>query len=83
MKTFVHNFREETLDEMLRGEGRGSAKFYEACARCQELDPSFRCARQTCLGPGMYCEGCIVEVHRQLPTHMLEVSVWLLIIEGP
>ncbi|KAJ7602815.1 hypothetical protein DFH06DRAFT_1023451 [Mycena polygramma] len=70
MKTWVLNHRDETLDEMERGEGRGSARFYQACARCKEPDPRFRCARQTRWGPSLYCEECVVEVHRQLPTHL-------------
>ncbi|KAJ7458371.1 hypothetical protein B0H11DRAFT_1737827 [Mycena galericulata] len=72
MKVFVTNYRDETLDEMLRGEGRGAAEFYEKCGACKESEPRFRCARQTCMGPAMYCEACIVELHRQLPTHMVE-----------
>ncbi|KAF8145909.1 hypothetical protein K438DRAFT_1629288, partial [Mycena galopus ATCC 62051] len=32
----------------------------------------FRCARQTCIGPAMYCEQCIVDMHSQLPTHTVE-----------
>ncbi|KAJ7092132.1 hypothetical protein C8R43DRAFT_908197, partial [Mycena crocata] len=70
-KVFV-NLREETLDEMLRGEGRGSRKFYEKCGGCKGENPFFRCARQTCMGPAMYCERCIVSMHAQLPTHMVE-----------
>ncbi|KAJ7016376.1 hypothetical protein C8F04DRAFT_981782 [Mycena alexandri] len=72
MQVFIRDYRDETLDEMLRGEGRGSAEFYKVCAKCKKADPLFRCARQSCIGPGMYCETCIVEQHRQLPTHMIE-----------
>ncbi|KAJ7030300.1 hypothetical protein C8F04DRAFT_961867 [Mycena alexandri] len=73
MKVFVEKFRDETLDEWLRLEGRGSAKFYETCGECKAPNPRFRCARQTCFGPGLYCESCIVKLHRQSPTHMIEV----------
>ncbi|KAJ7603387.1 hypothetical protein DFH06DRAFT_1022305 [Mycena polygramma] len=72
MKTWVRDFREETLDEWLRGEGRGSPEFYAACGRCKAENPTFRCARQTCFGPALFCEECIMEVHRQLPTHGIE-----------
>ncbi|KAJ7839911.1 hypothetical protein B0H13DRAFT_1649958 [Mycena leptocephala] len=72
MKVFVQNHREETLDEMLRAEGRGSPEFYQACAACKTPNPEYRCARQTCWGPALYCEGCIVNLHQQLPTHMVE-----------
>lgn len=76
MKVFVEKHRNEALDEMLRGEGRGSPIFWANCADCGSDNPMFRCARQTCLGPGMYCEQCIISMHRGLPTHMLEVK-WL------
>ncbi|KAJ7807758.1 hypothetical protein B0H14DRAFT_3482945 [Mycena olivaceomarginata] len=72
MKVFVNNHRDETLDEMLRGDGRGSEEIWAQCAACKAEDPRFRCARQTCIGAAMYCESCIAELHRQLPTHMLE-----------
>ncbi|KAJ7712131.1 hypothetical protein B0H16DRAFT_1342977 [Mycena metata] len=72
MQVFNKHFRDETLDEMLRGEGRGSERFYRECARCKCAAPLFRCSRQTCLGPGMYCVTCVVRQHEQLPTHMLE-----------
>ncbi|KAJ7614714.1 hypothetical protein DFH06DRAFT_1013840 [Mycena polygramma] len=72
MKTWVRDHREETLDEWLRSEGRGSPEFYAACARCKEAEPAFRCSRQTCFGPALFCEKCIVEVHSQLPTHGVE-----------
>ncbi|KAJ7821736.1 hypothetical protein B0H13DRAFT_2377113 [Mycena leptocephala] len=72
MKVFVQRYRDETLDEMIRGEGRGSPDCYEQCGECKRPDPLFRCARQACVGSGMYCEVCIVNLHRQLPTHMIE-----------
>ncbi|KAJ7023336.1 hypothetical protein C8F04DRAFT_1193588 [Mycena alexandri] len=72
MKVFVENFRDETLDEWLRSEGRGSVKFHQACAGCKAANPLFRCSRQTCFGPAMFCETCIVKQHTQLPMHMIE-----------
>ncbi|KAJ7029470.1 hypothetical protein C8F04DRAFT_1264926 [Mycena alexandri] len=72
MQVFIRGYRDETLDEMLRAEARGSAEFFKGCVKCKIADPLFRCARQSCIGPGMYCEKCIVEQHRQLPTHMIE-----------
>ncbi|KAJ7023225.1 hypothetical protein C8F04DRAFT_970391 [Mycena alexandri] len=72
MQVFIRGYRDETLDEMLRAEGRGSAEFFKGCAKCKIANPLFWCARQSCIGPGMYCEKCIVEQHRQLPTHMIE-----------
>ncbi|KAJ7018785.1 hypothetical protein C8F04DRAFT_976705 [Mycena alexandri] len=72
MQVFVRNHRDETLDEMLRAEGRGGPSFHSHCAECKREEPLFRCAKQTCIGPGIYCEPCIVKLHRQLPTHMVE-----------
>ncbi|KAJ7030682.1 hypothetical protein C8F04DRAFT_961290 [Mycena alexandri] len=73
MKVFVKYHRDETLDEMLRLEGRGSTDVYQQCAACKCADPLFRCARQTCVGAAMYCEPCIVNLHRALPTHSVEM----------
>ncbi|KAJ7021079.1 hypothetical protein C8F04DRAFT_1274148 [Mycena alexandri] len=72
MQVFIRDYRSETLDEMLRAEGRGAERFYRSCARCKIADPLFRCSRQTCFGPAMYCEPCVALQHRQLPTHMIE-----------
>ncbi|KAJ7699121.1 hypothetical protein B0H16DRAFT_1349289 [Mycena metata] len=72
MQVFNKHYRDETLDEMLRAEGRGAERFYRQCARCKCSAPLFRCARQTCLGPALYCEPCVVLQHEQLPTHMIE-----------
>ncbi|KAJ6448608.1 hypothetical protein DFH09DRAFT_965993 [Mycena vulgaris] len=74
MKVWVKNYRDEAVDEMLRAEGRGAAEFHKECGNCKEAEPMFRCSRQTCMGPALYCEKCIARMHRQLPTHMLEVS---------
>ncbi|KAJ6485485.1 hypothetical protein DFH09DRAFT_1106210 [Mycena vulgaris] len=72
MKVWVKNYRDEAVDEMLRTEGRGAAEFHKECGNCKEAEPMFRCSRQTCMGPALYCEKCIARMHRQLPTHMLE-----------
>ncbi|KAJ7019042.1 hypothetical protein C8F04DRAFT_1276744 [Mycena alexandri] len=53
MQVFMRYHRDETLDEMLRLEGRGSP--------------------ETCIGAAMYCEACIVNLHRALPTHSVEM----------
>ncbi|KAJ7473901.1 hypothetical protein B0H11DRAFT_1918709 [Mycena galericulata] len=82
-KVFVKRFREETLDEMLRGEGRGAAENYQTCWECKDAEPLFRCARQTCMGPALYCEACIVQLHRQLPTHMIEVEARIQLGHAP
>ncbi|KAJ7775003.1 hypothetical protein B0H16DRAFT_1713447 [Mycena metata] len=73
MKVFVRNHRNETLEEMLRLEGRGSPDVYRECAECKSADPLYRCARQTCISAAMYCEACIVKLHCALPTHLVEM----------
>ncbi|KAJ7736634.1 hypothetical protein B0H16DRAFT_1206127, partial [Mycena metata] len=73
MQVFIRDFRDETLDEMLRSEGRGAERFHQECPGCKSSAPLFRCQRQTCIGPAMWCEQCIVQQHEQLPTHMVEV----------
>ncbi|KAF8214206.1 hypothetical protein K438DRAFT_1902237 [Mycena galopus ATCC 62051] len=51
--------QDEYLDEMLRLEGRGYAAVYSKCAGCGGTDPTFRCERQLCHGPSMFCKPCI------------------------
>ncbi|KAJ7016992.1 hypothetical protein C8F04DRAFT_1280235 [Mycena alexandri] len=65
-------YRDEYLDEMLRLEGRGGAVSRASCASCGAADPMFRCAHQLCMGPEMFCRGCIVQKHAFLPTHIVE-----------
>ncbi|KAJ7772152.1 hypothetical protein B0H14DRAFT_2539080 [Mycena olivaceomarginata] len=55
--------QDEYLDEMLRLEGRGYAAIYSTCGGCQQPNPIFRCAQQTCYGPSLFCQRCIVERH--------------------
>ncbi|KAJ7184060.1 hypothetical protein C8R46DRAFT_1026074 [Mycena filopes] len=72
MKVFVEGYRDEALDEWLRLEGRGSERFYAQCGLCHAVDPTYRCARQTCFGPAMFCKTCIVKLHVQAPMHTIE-----------
>jgi hypothetical protein len=66
--------QDEYLDEMLRLEGRGYPAIYSKCGGCGEADPTFRCAQQTCYGPGLFCKECIVARHAVLPTHWIQVG---------
>ncbi|KAJ6475381.1 hypothetical protein C8R45DRAFT_1159328 [Mycena sanguinolenta] len=65
-------FRDEYLDERLRLEGRGGVVCNRRCASCEDSNPLFRCAHQTCHGPEMFCEACIAKKHSCLPTHWIE-----------
>jgi hypothetical protein len=65
--------QDECLDEMLRLEGRGYPAIHSRCGGCDAANPSFRCAQQTCYGPSLFCQNCIVERHRVLPTHWIQV----------
>ncbi|KAF8197631.1 hypothetical protein K438DRAFT_1585024 [Mycena galopus ATCC 62051] len=62
----------EYLDEMLHLEGRGYAATHSTCGGCQRLNPTFRCENQTCHGPSLYCQTCIVDRHAALPTHWIQ-----------
>ncbi|KAJ6452354.1 hypothetical protein C8R47DRAFT_998112, partial [Mycena vitilis] len=64
--------REEYLDEMLRLEGRGSHAVYSTCGGCGSAEPQFRCENQSCYGPGLFCQECIVGRHQVLPTHWMQ-----------
>jgi hypothetical protein len=61
------------LGEALRLEGRGDHMECDACTRCSVGNADHRCV--DCLGGGeLLCSSCIVEGHRQLPFHGIEVS---------
>ncbi|KAF8151201.1 hypothetical protein K438DRAFT_1623891 [Mycena galopus ATCC 62051] len=64
--------QDEYLDEMLRLEGRGYPAIHSKCGGCGEADPTYRCAQQTCYGPGLFCKKCIVARHAVLPTHWIQ-----------
>ncbi|KAJ7186240.1 hypothetical protein B0H12DRAFT_1032304, partial [Mycena haematopus] len=71
MRTWAEH-QDEYLDELLRLEGRGYAAIYSACGGCGEANPAFRCEHQTCYGPSLYCQKCVVERHAALPTHWIQ-----------
>ncbi|KAJ7024853.1 hypothetical protein C8F04DRAFT_1269860 [Mycena alexandri] len=64
--------RDEYLDETLRLEGRGDYGVYSTCGGCGAVNPLFRCEHQSCYGPGMFCQTCIVARHEVLPTHWIQ-----------
>ncbi|KAJ7792211.1 hypothetical protein B0H14DRAFT_2269498, partial [Mycena olivaceomarginata] len=66
------NYQDEYLDEMIRLEGRGYAAIYSKCGDCESCDPTFRCEHQTCYGPSLFCQTCIVKRHAVLPMHWIQ-----------
>ncbi|KAJ7799361.1 hypothetical protein B0H14DRAFT_2295987, partial [Mycena olivaceomarginata] len=64
--------RDEYLDEVLRGEGRGDVAIYSFCGGCGERDPEYRCENQACYGTQMFCRSCIIARHQVLPTHWIQ-----------
>jgi hypothetical protein len=72
MLTWMEHW-DEYLDEMLRLEGRGFPAIHSKCGGCGKADPCFRCEHQTCYGPALYCQACVVERHAVLPTHWIQV----------
>ncbi|KAJ7623110.1 hypothetical protein DFH06DRAFT_1142895 [Mycena polygramma] len=65
-------YRQQYLEEMFRLEGRGNIDVYSTCGGCGEANPAFRCEHQSCYGPGMFCQECIVVRHQVLPTHWIQ-----------
>ncbi|KAJ6533947.1 hypothetical protein B0H10DRAFT_1765688, partial [Mycena sp. CBHHK59/15] len=63
--------QDEYLDEVLRLEGRGYPAIHSTCGGCKAPNPTFRCAQQTCYGPSLFCQACIVKGHTVLPTHWI------------
>ncbi|KAJ7050144.1 hypothetical protein C8F01DRAFT_1001117 [Mycena amicta] len=72
MLTWANEHQNEYLDELLRLEGRGYPAIYSTCGGCGRADPTFRCEHQTCYGPSLFCEPCIVQRHAVLPTHWIQ-----------
>ncbi|KAJ7089513.1 hypothetical protein C8R43DRAFT_1142184 [Mycena crocata] len=61
--------RGDFLDELLRRDGCGGA--HHACAECSASeDATFRCT--CCFGVHLYCQQCIVALHRANPLHIVE-----------
>ncbi|KAJ7851615.1 hypothetical protein B0H14DRAFT_2355115, partial [Mycena olivaceomarginata] len=65
-------YQDEYLDEFLRLEGRGYRAIHSMCGGCSRPDPTFRCEHQTCNGPSLFCQTCIVRGHSVLPTHWIQ-----------
>jgi hypothetical protein len=65
--------RETFLDELLRQDGRGDYMQQLWCAgdACTSTNALFRC--RECLVSCLYCESCVLRMHRQMPFHHLEV----------
>ncbi|KAJ7169278.1 hypothetical protein C8R43DRAFT_1085538 [Mycena crocata] len=64
--------RDEFLAELLRGEGRGDHRQYDACPGCATEKAEYRC--KVCLAGGeMLCKGCVVQRHKANPLHPIEL----------
>jgi hypothetical protein len=61
--------RAQYLDEFLRHDGRGSAR---NCVRCGESEGGYRC--EDCHHTPLFCHHCLLEEHRRLPLHRVQVS---------
>ncbi|KAJ7808068.1 hypothetical protein B0H14DRAFT_2380871 [Mycena olivaceomarginata] len=65
--------QDKYLDDLLHLKGHGYAAIYSTCGGCQRPNLIFCCKHQTCLGPSLYCQVCIVAQHSTLPTHWIQV----------
>ncbi|KAJ7810258.1 hypothetical protein B0H13DRAFT_1568881, partial [Mycena leptocephala] len=59
--------QDKYLDEVLWLEGHGYPAIHLTCGGCKGPNPMFRCAQQTCYGPSLFCQACIVNGHTVLP----------------
>lgn len=68
-------FRQEYLDCMMEHEARGHDYVCTQCGPVLETDPIFRC--RDCFGGATHCTKCIINQHRRLPFHNIQVSnIW-------
>ena len=66
-------FREIFLQETLRHDGLGDFFGLKDCANCGKAPGIYKC--NACAKGGMLkCADCIVNLHRALPLHRVEVS---------
>jgi hypothetical protein len=70
---WAHLDREMFLDELIRQDSRGDHMNQRSCTgeQCAATDTIFRCT--DCIHPCLYCDACIVDVHRRMPLHHVEV----------
>lgn len=62
---------QEYVDEFVRHNGLGCHKEPPTCLRCDTHIAHVKC--QDCFGSVLHCSSCVVESHRNLPFHWVEV----------
>ena len=66
-------YRDGSLDELLRLYGLGDYHGIDTCAMCRNANAMYRCL--DCFGNcQLHCDGCLVKKHQDLPLHRVEVS---------
>jgi hypothetical protein len=75
------NVRSAVLDEMVSLDGPGDHPL-DLCSLClnHQSAPLYRCLE--CSHSPLYCSECIVELHKQLPLHRLEVCSFLCMLRS-
>ena len=71
--------RDRFLKEIIRLEGRGDAGWFQTChglPGCQN-EPVVRC--RDCEGLQLYCQACVVSLHRTMPLHHVKVLFFYLV----
>ncbi|KAK7027713.1 CxC2 domain-containing protein [Favolaschia claudopus] len=73
MAQWVKNRRARYLDELLRLEGRGDHRHQTKCSNCptSASHAVYRC--RDCFSDALFCQPCIVAVHRDNPLHCIEM----------
>ncbi|KAF7965357.1 hypothetical protein HWV62_44269 [Athelia sp. TMB] len=74
--TFIP-LRQEYVDEYLRHAGRGAQDCYVRCpGGCADGAPTMRC--KDCFDVRLWCADCVVDAHKRLPLHRIEVHALFL-----
>lgn len=60
------------MDELLRHDGPGDATASTLCCSCNEVEGSIKC--KDCFCQLLRCRQCVVDAHKDLPLHRVEVS---------
>jgi len=65
-------FRDLFLDELLRHDGRRDCVESDACYACGQEVGTIKCC--DCFCRRLRCRQCVVDGHKELPLHRIEVS---------
>jgi hypothetical protein len=74
MRTWLQEYRQVVLDELVRRDGLGDDQEPGICPKCGDEGSKATVKCLECSGNVRLCQNCTVSLHRQTPLHRVEVS---------